>query len=163
MAVDRLKSADWKELEELHALLKPFKTITMELQGNLSDGWMNGAIFDVLPSFNYLLQHLEHAKRKFTEKSTIVTCINLAWFKLNEYYEKNNLTSVYIIATMLDPRMMYGYFECCWATRQEWIKTAKAKFQIVYERYWEITINLILTDSIPLTLAPIIMQALLCL
>jgi len=104
LAADQLKSADWKELEELHALLKPFKSITMELQGNLSDGRMNGAIFDVLPSFDYLLQHLEDAKKKFTGKSTIATCINLAWTKLNEYYEKSDLTSVYVIATMLDPR-----------------------------------------------------------
>ena len=36
LAVDQLKSADWKELEELHALLKPFKTITMELQGDIN-------------------------------------------------------------------------------------------------------------------------------
>ena len=119
LAVDQLKSIDWMELEELHALLKPFKSITMELQGDLSDERMNGAIFDVLPSFDYLLQYLEDAKKKFTGKSTIVTSINLAWLKLNEYYEKSDLTSVYVIATMLDPRMKYGYFKRRWATRQE--------------------------------------------
>ena len=88
LAADQLKSVDWMELEEMHALLKPFKSITMELQGDLNDERMNSAIFDVLPSFDYLLQHLEDAKKKFTGKSTMATSINLAWLKLNEYYEK---------------------------------------------------------------------------
>ena len=63
----------------------------------------------------------------------MATSINLAWLKLNEYYEKSDLTSVYVIATMLDSRMKYGYFEHRWATRHDWIKTAKAKFQAAYE------------------------------
>jgi hypothetical protein len=37
LVADQLKSTDWVELEELHVLLKPFKSITMELQGDLSD------------------------------------------------------------------------------------------------------------------------------
>jgi len=83
----------------------------MELQGDLEDERMNGAIFDVLPSLDFLLQHLEDAKKKYTGKSIIATCVNLAWLKLNEYYEKTDLTSLYVIATMLDPRMKYAYFE----------------------------------------------------
>jgi hypothetical protein len=128
----------------------------MELQGDLSDGRMNGAIFDVLPSFDYLLQHLEEAKKKLTGKSTIATCINLAWSKLNEYYEKSDLTSVYVIATMLDPRMKYGYFERRRATRpsQDWIEAAKAKFQAAYERYRENAVNPTPEGPTPPTLPP---------
>ena len=154
LPADQLKSADWKELEELHALLKPFKSITMELQGNLSDEQMNGAIFDLLPSFDYLLQHLEDAKKKFTGKSTIATCVNLAWLKLNEYYEKTDLTSVYVIATILDPRMKYGYFERRWATRQDWIEIAKANFEAAYERYRENAVNPMPVSLTPPTLPP---------
>src|SRR5579859_7781982 len=138
----------------MHALLKPFKSITMELQGDLSDERMNSVIFDVLPSFDYLLQHLEDAKKKFTGKSTMATSINLAWLKLNEYYEKSDLTSVYVIATMLDSRMKYGYFERRWATRQDWIKIAKAKFQATYEQYRENAINPMPAGPIPPTLPP---------
>jgi hypothetical protein len=87
LAADQLKPVDWKELEELHKLLEPFKDITMALQGNFRDEQMNGAIFDVLPSFDFLLQHLEIAKTKFiTSRSAMATCVNLAWMKLNDYY-----------------------------------------------------------------------------
>jgi hAT family C-terminal dimerisation region len=113
---------------------------------------MNGAIFDILPSFDYLLQHLKDAKKKFTDKLPIATSVNLAWLKLNEYYEKSDLTSVYVIATILDPRMKYGYFERRWATHQDWIEIAKAKFEAAYVQYRENAVNSKLASPTTLTL-----------
>ena len=55
---------------------------------------------------------------------------------------------------MLDPRMKYGYFERRWATRQDWIKIAKAKFQATYEQYRENAINPMPAGPIPPTLPP---------
>ena len=53
---DRLMTGDWKELHILHELLEPFETLTKEMQGNIIDDRMNGAIFDVLPAMDLLLK-----------------------------------------------------------------------------------------------------------
>lgn len=76
----RLRSEDWRELAELHELLKPFYRMTKELQGNMKDSRMNGALWDVLPAMDYLLQTLETAKERYvTTNSTFASCVNLAW------------------------------------------------------------------------------------
>ena len=53
---------------------------------------------------------------------------------------------------MLDPRMKYGYFERRWATRQDWIETAKAKFEFAYVRYRENAVNSMPAGPTTLTL-----------
>ena len=54
---------------------------------------------------------------------------------------------------MLD-RMKYGYFERRWATRQDWIKTAKAKFEAACVRYRENAVNPTPAGPTPPTLPP---------
>jgi len=135
LAADRLHPGDWRELEDLHGLLKPFKTITMELQGNLSDARLNGAIFDVLPAFDFLLQHLEDAKMKFTYSPPLTSCINLAWKKLDNYYRRSDQSPVYVLAVLLDPRMKLQYFQRRWVLHQDWIDMAETKLQTTFAAY----------------------------
>jgi hypothetical protein len=56
LEADRLEEADWNTLQDIHQTLAPFRAMTKELQGNMRDTRMNGAIFDVLPCIDFLLQ-----------------------------------------------------------------------------------------------------------
>jgi hypothetical protein len=109
----------------------------MELQGNMNDQHRNGAIFDVLPSFDFLIQHLEDAKLKYTYSPALTSCINLAWVKLDEYYCCSDQSSVFVVAVLLDPRMKLQYFQSRWVTHQDWIDMAKEKLQSAYASYKE--------------------------
>ena len=62
---DQLTLADWDDLETLMKLLDPFKEVTMDLQGNIRGEKMDGAIFNVLPAMDMLLQQLEGAKTAY--------------------------------------------------------------------------------------------------
>ena len=53
---DQLIAVDWDNLEILMKLLDLFKEVTMDLQGNIHSQKMNGAVFDVLPAIDMLLQ-----------------------------------------------------------------------------------------------------------
>jgi hAT family C-terminal dimerisation region len=136
VALDKLSSTDWKELEEMCELLRPFKYITKDMEGNIGDSRMNGAICDVLPAMDFLLQHLEEAKKKYVStKSTLSTCINLAWKKLDEYYTLTDSTPVYACAVILDPRLKLHYFQRRWREHPRWIAKAKGKIEVMYFKY----------------------------
>ena len=75
---DRLKESNWQMLETIHDILEPFHAMTKELKGNIGNSRMNGAIFDVLPYMNFLLQQLESAKKIYKNSPILSSCINLA-------------------------------------------------------------------------------------
>jgi len=127
LEADRLEEADWSMLENIHEILAPFHTMTKELQGNIGETQMNGAIFDVLPCMDFLLQQLETVKEIYTESPILASCINLAWSKLNKYYEATDDSSVYATAVMLDPRLKRQYFDRNW--KQSWIDKAESNFK----------------------------------
>ena len=136
LEADRLTTGDWKDLRILHELLEPFETLTKEMQGNITDDRMNGAIFDVLPAMDLLLKRLEDAKVKYTsKKSALATCVNLAWKKLDEYYALTDKSPVYMVAVVLDPRMKMAYFQRKWRTRPEWIDAARMRFNEMFDEY----------------------------
>ena len=106
LEADQLHPPDWDELKVLYNLLSPFKELTIELQGNIVGARMNGAIFDVLPAMDMLLNTLEDAKLAYkAQKSHFASCINLAWTKLDEYYNLSDNSPVYVVAVMLDPEV----------------------------------------------------------
>ena len=113
-------------LENLHEILAPFHTMTKELQGNIGKTRMNGAIFDVLPCMDFLLQQLETAKEIYTESPILASCINLVWSKLNKYYEATDDSSIYATAVMLDPHLKRQYFDRNW--KKSWIDKAETNF-----------------------------------
>ena len=87
-------------MEVLIQVLAPFEEISVRLQGNPTssdEGCLaSGLFWEYFPSFEYLLSHLEDLKQNNTrlaslgKESTqmVVTQVNLAWMKLNEYYNK---------------------------------------------------------------------------
>jgi hypothetical protein len=133
---DQLTPVDWDDLETLMKLLDPFKEVTMDLQGNIRGEKMNGAIFDVLPAMDMLLQQLEVAKTAYQrQKSPFATCINLAWVKLDEYYSKTDRSPIYVASVILDPRLKLRYFEEKWLLHRDWIDRARSEVDKMYNRY----------------------------
>lgn len=111
---DKMSENDWDVVEVLIQVLAPFDEISVRLQGNpksSDDGPITSGLFwEYFPSFEYLLTHLEGLKQNDTwlaavgkeSAQMVVTHVNLAWMKLNEYYDK--LWPVaYIGAVVLHP------------------------------------------------------------
>lgn len=66
---DRLNDDDWHVIARYVELLKPLKRATMNLQGNVNttakqEQPIKGAIWQVLPAFEEILQGLEHAREQ---------------------------------------------------------------------------------------------------
>jgi len=114
MIDDKMSEGDWDVVEILIQVLAPFDEISVRLQGNpKSDDngpIISGLFWEYFPSFEYLLTHLEDLKQNETwlaalgkeSAQMVVTQVNLAWMKLNEYY--NRLWPVaYIGAVVLHP------------------------------------------------------------
>lgn len=133
LEADRLEKADWNTLQDIHQILAPFRAMTKELQGNMRDTRMNGAIFDVLPCMDFLLQQLETAKQQHMALPILASCINLAWSKLNKYYEATDDSSIYATAVMLDPRLKRQYFDRNW--KKPWIEKADLNFKRLIRDY----------------------------
>src|SRR5437667_3728777 len=113
---DILTSDDWDILTHMLALLKPFKQQTLRLEGDAREG-SKGAVWEILPAMDILLEHLESAKveYEFSEHMHLKACINNAWIKLDKYYNMTELSSVYVAALVLHPRYKWAYFEKKWS------------------------------------------------
>ena len=62
-----------------------------------------------------LLELLENEKKKSRPlEPPFRVALEAAWKKLDKYYNLTDKSTVYVIATMLDPRMKYKYFERNW-------------------------------------------------
>ena len=83
---DKLTEAEWKDIDNILQLLEPFKKLTILGEER---GTLYGSVNSILWGMDMLLELLEN--ENLTDKST-----------------------VYVIATMLDPRMKYKYFERNW-------------------------------------------------
>jgi hypothetical protein len=85
----------------------------------------NGTLFNVLPAFNYILSHLETAKKRTDLSPHITTSINLTWIKMKDYYQKSDDSKVYLVAAVLDPQVKLAYFKENW--KKEWCRGLREK------------------------------------
>ena len=125
----QLTAAEWDELSTIGNLLAPLKEVSSMMEGNItgSAGYHgNGALSDVLPGFDLLLDHLERSKEMLmgVGDTHLATCVNLAWEKLDAYYKLTDSSTVYLVAAVLDPRLKMAYFEHVWGDRPEWLRMA---------------------------------------
>jgi hypothetical protein len=111
-----LSDDDWVVISQYTELLKPFKIATKRLEGRMSNGG-HGSIWEVLPTFELLLAHLEAAKVQYAHhpEQHFKENINLAWVKLNEYYALTDHSPAYIAATVLHPSYKWRFVEKYWA------------------------------------------------
>ncbi|KID98777.1 Ribonuclease H-like protein, partial [Metarhizium majus ARSEF 297] len=138
----RLSAYDWKVVEILVKLLKPFEIATKQLQGNGIPGSRStcGSFDEYFPVFEILLDHLESAidgtileeiedpvskEKRDVEVSIfdgldnktrklLKVFIKLGWKKLHKYY--NRLTSAaYVGAVVFNPTKKWCLLDRLWS------------------------------------------------
>jgi len=109
---DKLIEAEWKDIDDILQLLEPFKKLTILGEER---GTLYGSVNSTLWGMDMLLKLLENEKKKSrpSETSFRVT-LKTVWKKLDKYYKLTDKSTVYVITTMLNPRMKYNYFERNW-------------------------------------------------
>src|SRR5579859_802690 len=60
-------------------------------------------------------------------------CVQLAWNKMDEYYRETDESKVYLMASVLDPRLKMEYFKKHW--RKSWLKDYQMKLDYFMEEF----------------------------
>jgi hypothetical protein len=135
---DTLTAEDWAQLEKIYRLLGPMKEATMRLQGNATHG-VYGALWEVLPAMETLLNELETAKENLcgVEASHFKAMVYLAWKKLDEYYTRLDDSYAYVTAVALNPCLKLHWFRRHWAEREDWVTNTEKKVKDAYHEYYK--------------------------
>ena len=142
---NHLSDNDWEVLYHLSRILTYFETVVKTLEG---DGkvrsrrekygrWSGsyGNVWDVVLAFEMLLNKLEEFKQlaeQFPDPKHFKIGINLAWQKLDEYYQKLDETPIYYTALALHPAYRWDWFEEVWRSKPSWISKAKSMVHEVW-------------------------------
>ena len=123
-----LDDQEWKELESVTKILKPFEKASQSLCGD-----KNMTMGLAVPAYNYVMDRLEDRQHKvdITTKLAILNALqSLMWY----YSETTNPT--YAVCMLLDPRIKDVYFE-----RHRWDDASKRwameSFRTIYDEYKE--------------------------
>ena len=152
---DQLSEEDWRVLTEVHYILQPFYCMTKHLEGRAPNA-INGAIWEALPSIEYLLSHMEMLVNHYeapncppfnpalanttlsaASRQHLQECVNNSWAKLTSYYEKTDLSPVYAAAVWLHPAQGWNYIDDKWRDKREWIRDTKRKVEDFYQDEWK--------------------------
>jgi hypothetical protein len=124
-------------------LLRPLQHATKRLEGRGKSGKF-GAIYEVIPVFEYLLAELETRCNQYedvdfnahTEAPEDHLHINLkaAWRKADGYYSKLDDSPAYYAAVCLHPYYKH-YCENSWADKAGWLDTNNAAFRQLWALY----------------------------
>jgi hypothetical protein len=137
-----LTAADWGVITQYMDALKPLKSAAERLEGRGSGKY--GAIYEVIPVFEYLLSSLEaiaalyehvnfNAYSEAPEDHLLIN-VKAAWHKANEYYNKLDDSPVYYAATRLYPYYK-DYCSNSWRDKAGWIARADVGFQQLWAEY----------------------------
>ncbi|PNP54796.1 hypothetical protein FNYG_15600 [Fusarium nygamai] len=116
---DKMSTEDWVTVTRYMEILKPLILVTKKLEGYPRQG-RNGLMWEVLPCYEFLLNHLE----RLMEQPRHDPDEDL---KLNEYYTKLDDTEVYVAAVALHPQLRLTKIKQLWADRADdgWIWRAE--------------------------------------
>jgi hypothetical protein len=137
-----LTANDWAVVNDYIEVLQPLKSATKRLEGRGTSGRF-GAIYEVLPVFEYLLGEFEQRYKPYELVDYEATgapedhlAINLkaAWAKLNGYYQKLDESPVYYAACCLHPYYKQ-YCDRAWRDKPGWIARANESFQQLWGSY----------------------------
>ena len=166
---DKMSDEDWSVIAEYLAILEPLRTATVRLKGRPENGkrvllvycltltnstiGKFGAIWEVLPTMEWLLEHLEEAKLRHErdEESYLRVSCNLGWMKMNEYYCLTDNTPAYLASLVLHPAFRWSTVESRWSERPVWLMKGKAAVQALWEEYWKIPIDQGTLRELPIT------------
>jgi hypothetical protein len=116
-----LSSKDWAMISEYINLLEPFYEATKLIEGRGKHG-SHGAIWEVLITFEWLLDQLEQLKDRLRDvdfdnadapEDHLMMNVNAAHTKISEYYAKFDDAPVYYAATILHPHYKH-HLEALW-------------------------------------------------
>ncbi|KAG9376623.1 Dimer-Tnp-hAT domain containing protein [Pyrenophora tritici-repentis] len=123
--------------------LEPLKYATKRLEGRSKDG-KYGAIYEVIPVFEYVLSKLEARARPFEHvdfnahaeapEDHLNVNLRAAWSKANDYYNKLDDSPAYYAAVCLHPYYK-NYCDVAWADKADWLTSANASFQQLWAAY----------------------------
>src|SRR5437868_6162629 len=86
----------------------------------------------IIPIYNYLIDELTKYHNNPNHSYKIITAVNAGLIKLESYYSRTNNTAIYIIATVLDPRLKLDYYkENNWS--KDFINDIKATILQIYK------------------------------
>ncbi|RYO14557.1 hypothetical protein AA0111_g11924 [Alternaria arborescens] len=137
-----LSANDWAVVNDYIEILLPLRSATKRLEGRGKSGRF-GAIYEVLPVFEYLLVEFEQRYKPFelvdyeaTNAPEDHLAINLkaAWVKLNDYYNRLDDSPVYYAATALHPYYK-SYCDRAWRDKPSWLSKSKDAFQQLWSTY----------------------------
>lgn len=141
---NKLDDKDWAVLEAFGNILQSFEDAVKALEGDgiqrrRKQGHFEsyGNVWDVVVGYEFLLAELEKAKAmvlQYPEPEHFKVNINLAWKKLDEYYNKLDETPIYYTSLALHPAYRWGYFETVWSGRPAWVAKAKDIVQSVWDK-----------------------------
>jgi hypothetical protein len=142
MRSDGLTAADWAVITEYIDVLKPLKDATKRVEGR-GKGGRFGAIYEVIPVFEYLMETFEARVRQYERvnfnqhdgpEDHLAINFSAAWDKLSEYYGKLDESPAYFAACALHPYDR-RYCEKAWKDKPEWLAASFVGFRQVWADY----------------------------
>jgi hypothetical protein len=137
-----LSAADWAVITEYQDCLEPLKLATEKLEGRGKAG-KYGAIYEVIPVFEYVLAQLEARTGQYEHvdfnqldapEDHLAINLSAAWAKANTYFSKLDRAPAYYAATCLHPYYKF-YCDNSWADKPDWLSTATSNFQRLWATY----------------------------
>jgi hypothetical protein len=148
---NKLTANDWEVISVLKEILLDFELVVKALQGDgqprekkRSSGdepisLIQGASWDLLDGYEFLLECLESAKARvenLVDGEHVAININNAWMKLNKYYEKIGESPLIYAAAALHPRHRWDRFEAWRDHHADWIEPAKLQVQELWRQQY---------------------------
>jgi hypothetical protein len=135
---DKMSTEDWVTVTRYMEILKPLMLVTKKLEGYPRQG-RNGLMWEVLPCYEFLLNHLERLMEQYRHDpdEDLKLNIQLGWQKLNEYYTKLDDTEVYVAAVAFHPQLRLTKIKQLWADRADdgWICRAEQQLHNLWQQY----------------------------
>jgi hypothetical protein len=157
---NQLTENDWTVLGHFSDLLQHYENTLKQLEG---DGQIRerlrgftgsyGNIWQVVQAYEYLLHHLETYKvmaDDFPDPTQFKIGVNMAWTKLDAYYNTLDETPVYYAALALHPAYRWDWFESRWEHRTDWVTAARSMVDEIWRteyRSREITADAVISYS----------------
>ncbi|KAF9271511.1 hypothetical protein BGZ74_005948, partial [Mortierella antarctica] len=116
-----LEDDEWTYLKKLGHLLKEFSTMTVAVSASVGFHTINRA----MTVYNLLIDGLEDFIDHETNNSLKEAALQ-GKKKLLEYYSRTDFTPVYAVATAMDPRMRFDWWEA-----QDWGEYARMSEKLV--------------------------------
>ena len=140
---DFLNANDWTELECFYKFLKLFYILTKTMKGNTNKSGAEGSystVWETLKTMDYLFIKFKQAadEIQLEEASHFKSGIDCGWAKLEDYYVKTDITSVYRATLALHPFYSYDYFEWHWErtmNKPQWYRDIEIAIANLFNEY----------------------------